>query len=84
MLSPDGCSFSNVPEPKNGSKRIKVSRTVPDEVQLTCNDGYILRGSPHRQCIDGQWTGTNPRCVGKYWMVNERKGSWMKWNGAIK
>ena len=73
MLAPDGCSFSNVPEPDNGSKRIHLSEKVPDEVQLTCDEGYILRGSPHRQCIDGQWTGTNPRCVGKYWEENETK-----------
>ena len=56
------------PVPENGVKSVHPVLTGPGinrEVAFTCNEGYVLRGSPHRACVDGEWTGTDPQCVGE-------------------
>ncbi|XP_018392761.1 PREDICTED: sushi, von Willebrand factor type A, EGF and pentraxin domain-containing protein 1-like [Cyphomyrmex costatus] len=36
-----------------------------DEIYYSCNEGYELRGNPHRICnFDGKWNGLPPICIG--------------------
>ncbi|KAG5311324.1 SVEP1 protein, partial [Acromyrmex insinuator] len=36
-----------------------------DEIYYSCNEGYELRGNPHRICnSDGKWIGLPPICIG--------------------
>ena len=32
-------------------------------VIYSCNDGFELRGSPIKYCVDGQWQTPEPRCI---------------------
>ena len=32
------------------------------QYQFFCNEGYALVGPPTRLCVNGEWTGTEPRC----------------------
>ena len=61
-LLPRPGSCPPIGPPTNGHALI-----VPagDIVRYVCSHGYILRGSPARNCVDGEWTGTMPECVGK-------------------
>ena len=43
-----------------------------DEIYYSCNEGYELRGNPHRICnSDGKWIGLPPICIGnnRTWII---------------
>lgn len=48
--------------PKNGN--LKLKGTLSGSLAtFTCNKGYRLKGSLHRQCSpDGIWSGIHPKC----------------------
>ncbi|XP_018413992.1 PREDICTED: sushi domain-containing protein 2 [Nanorana parkeri] len=49
--------------PKNGKKE-GTSYLVDSNVKITCNKGYILKGSSSRKCQqDGKWSGETSHCV---------------------
>ena len=58
------------PPLKNGS--ISGGKTVyPDIMQLNCDEGFNLRGSPKIQCqTNGTWSKTSSFCEGKSTQCN--------------
>ncbi|XP_067911298.1 sushi domain-containing protein 2 [Heterodontus francisci] len=55
------CGF--LEEPKNGKRKGNLY-LVGASVNFTCNQGYILSGSPMRTCLPtGQWSGEPTFCV---------------------
>ena len=43
-----------------------LTAIVDTEVTYTCDQNFVLMGNERRMCqADGQWTGSNPTCVGK-------------------
>ena len=62
---PGTCSSGTVEAPANSQTRTKTWTFLPNELHFICDEGYVLRGSPVRLCINGEWSGANPECVGK-------------------
>ena len=53
------------PTPLNG--QVEFSETLfTSRANYSCNNGYILNGSPVRLCTDtGLWSGPDPICKGR-------------------
>ena len=60
----DQCPIKNL---KNG-RVVLHNKTSPGQVaSYYCFKGYLLEGENLRQClVDGEWSGTSPRCMRKY------------------
>ena len=44
--------------------------TFPNEIQFSCDEGFVLKGSNVRQCLaNGSWSGVNTFCKGKHRFV---------------
>ena len=56
----------NLENPGNGT--VDVSGNQPgDTAVYSCDDGFTLDGVDTRTCGEnGQWSGSEPTCVGKY------------------
>ncbi|XP_019620323.1 PREDICTED: uncharacterized protein LOC109466898 [Branchiostoma belcheri] len=54
-----GCPIPNRPE--NGQVRFET-RTHGSLATYTCTAGYDLAGLHMRECVNGQWTGSQPVC----------------------
>lgn len=53
--------------PQHGSRSGSETFKYGSKVSYRCNKGYIIFGSYERSCRDeGEWTGVQPYCVGKY------------------
>ena len=61
-------------------KRTYRGRNYNDTVNFHCKTGYLLRGSSSRTCqANGQWSGTQPTCVSKWWhtlCVDRKRAIW--------
>ena len=71
MYDNDTPSFSTAKDcgpltvPLNGSITGRET-TFPNEVRLSCNEGFILYGSTVRSCqADATWSGNETSCKGK-------------------
>ncbi|XP_068694975.1 sushi, von Willebrand factor type A, EGF and pentraxin domain-containing protein 1-like isoform X1 [Montipora foliosa] len=64
MCKANDCGFLTVP--LNGSLVGPNVTTFPNSVTFTCDDGFILTGSPVRKCqADAVWSGTETYCQAK-------------------
>lgn len=62
----EGCQRPTTPQ---YAVVVPDSRFYDDETFISygCTDGRaISQGSLARQCVNGTWTGTVPKCIGKY------------------
>ena len=63
----------NLPVPMNGSL-IGNQTTFPNKLFFICHEGFDLIGSTVRSCeANGRWSGAQPTCDGKIYMLNARK-----------
>ena len=63
-------SCSVPPTPNNGQRDYR-GRNYRARVTFRCNTGYLLTGSSSRTCqSNGQWSGTQPRCVSKLLLID--------------
>ena len=40
-----------------------------NQATITCNPGYVLQGDNVLNCVNGEWDGEIPKCVGKCFFV---------------
>ena len=52
-------------DPENGAVSFSIGVGGFAIATYTCNEGYLLIGSPIRSCLFGEWTGSPPTCEGK-------------------
>ena len=69
-------------DPPNGMVTL-TNTTFGGTATYSCNTGYTLSGDMTRMCgADGNWTGSEPNCVGeclhvlKYTLSREQPLSW--------
>merc|ERR1712150_192965 len=51
---------------KTGKGHIPLKFKNGDEVDYTCDTGFVLVGPKHRKCRNGAWTNSLPRCEVAY------------------
>ena len=52
--------------PEYGRIVINTGNEINDTVVIECFENFILMGSSMRRCqLNGQWSGTPAKCVGK-------------------
>ena len=51
-------------DPENGAVSFSIGVGGFAIATYTCNEGYLLIGSPIRSCLFGEWTGSAPTCEG--------------------
>ena len=58
-----GTTCPTLTNPSNGNV-VQSGNTDGSTADYSCNQGYALQGNVRRICVNGQWTGDNPTCVG--------------------
>ena len=51
-------------DPDNGDVSFRIGVGGFAIVIYTCDEGYLLIGSPIRKCLFGEWTESPPTCEG--------------------
>ena len=61
---------SSLTSPSNGE--VSLTTTTFESVAMyTCEEGYLLMGSPMRECqADGNWTQQDPLCESKFLKID--------------
>ena len=55
-----------LPNPEKGVVSFQSTEFL-SIARYSCNNGYILMGSPERECMaNGKWSGSEPICSGEF------------------